>query len=198
MCERESLVVLIDRWQAGDQDAAEAIFRRYEPRVRSFVERNLGSHLRCRVAPSEIINVALNSVLRIIREGDCYLDQNGSLTGLAAKKARDKINQAVEHNTAKKRDFRREIGVDPDKTLPHPASREPGPEDLVQFKDLMGVIHSRLKPDGFAIVGLKLEGKTDHEIAKELGVTLRTVANKKERLRTALERTFAEYGTSEQ
>lgn len=57
-----SLGRLLDRWRAGDQQAAEAIFRRYEKRLRQFVHAKLGNYLQARLDSDDIVASVFESV----------------------------------------------------------------------------------------------------------------------------------------
>ena len=182
MSNEEFLRDLLRRWRSGDQEAAAEIYKRYEARVQQLAERKLGRYLWHRVSPDDVMMMALNSVLRLTAENSCVLDRNGSLWGLVANIARNKVLQQVEFHAAPKRDVRREKDSDrivESRRLPEePVDSEPTPEEAACWVDTLDLIRGRLKPDSFAIVAMKLEGYSVPEIAAELGVARQTISNK--------------------
>lgn len=173
---------LLHRWQSGDQEAAAEIYRRYEGRVQQLAERNLGRYLWHRVSPDDVMMMALKSVLRLTAENTCTLDRNGSLWGLVANIARNKVLQQVEFHGAPKRDVRREKDAENGNASTErqedPVAPDPTPEEVAAWMDTLEMIRDRLKPDSFAIIAMRLEGHTVPEIANELGVARQTVSNR--------------------
>ena len=177
MCENESIRDLLQRWQAGDQAAAGAIYRRYEQRVLRLARNNVDRGLMRRVSAEDITVMALKSVLRLASDKECSLDRNRSLWGLVANVAKTRIKKEAEYHTALKRNVHKEkeIALTPGETLPYQPSGEPAPEEFAEWTDTIEVIREKLKPETFAVVALKLEGRSNPEIAKQLGVTRQTV-----------------------
>ena len=83
---------------------------------------------------------------------------------------------------APKRDVRREAEPDDDtEGSTYSAGlrgSEPTPREAVGWMETLELIRSRLKPDSFVIVAMKLEGHSVPEIAAELGVARQTISNK--------------------
>ena len=188
MSENESIRDLLQRWQAGDQAAAGAIYRRYEQRVLRLANHNVDRGLMRRVSAEDITVMALKSVLRLASDKTCTLDRNRSLWGLVAEVAKTRIKKEAEHHTAQKRNFRneKEPGLAPDETLPYQPSGGPAPEEFAEWADTIEAIRERLKPETFAVVALKLEGLSNPEIAKELGVTRQTVLRRLQQIEEVL------------
>ena len=51
----ETLTGLLDRWRAGDESAATAIYRRYEERLTRLAERRISPLLQPHVQPESIM-----------------------------------------------------------------------------------------------------------------------------------------------
>ena len=65
------------------------------------------------------------------------------------------------------------------------ATHDPGPQDLVEFKELVSTLISRLDPSLRDIAHDKLLGMSDAEIAEKLDVSPRTIHRKLTRIRTS-------------
>ena len=102
--------------------------------------------------------------------------------GLVANIARNKVLQQAEFHAAPKRDIRKEQETETSSesrvTHTEPSDPEPTPEEAACWIDTLDMIQSKLKPDSFAIVAMKLEGYSTPEIAGELGVARQTISNK--------------------
>ena len=57
----EQLVVLV---KSGDREAAAEIARRYMPRLRPTVRRQIGKHLRARVDTDDMVQTAIHQAIR--------------------------------------------------------------------------------------------------------------------------------------
>lgn len=192
MSNDEFLRDLLRRWRMGDQNAATEIYARYEARVQQLAEDKLGRYLWHRVSPDDIMVMALKSVLRLTAENSCDLDRNGSLWGLVASIARNKVLQQAEYHSAPKRDIRREQGLKAGSSLERAYSELPDPkavpEEAATWADTLDMLRERLKPDSFAIVAMKLEGYSIPQIAEELGLARQTISTRLQHIEVRLRR----------
>ena len=191
----ESLRDIVSRWQNGDQAAAADLYDRYEQRVLHLAEQEIGPRLRRRISPDDIMVMALHTLLHETVEQTCGFDRNGSLWGLVANIAHNKILSQAGFHTASKRDMRKEV---------EEASRSRNwisdvptegitPEELAQVADELERVRERLSPDSFLIFTLKLTGKSNAEIAERLGVARQTIYRKERRIDAQLQQLFQKY-----
>ena len=117
------------------------------------------------------------------------LNDRGQLWALLAAITRLKALKAQDRLSAKKRGggkVRGESGL-AELESPNMFDRNPGPDELVEFRDLVAELLNRLKPPLRQIAVQKLEGKSETEIATQLGVSPKTVRRKLERIRDVWE-----------
>jgi RNA polymerase sigma factor (sigma-70 family) len=180
-----SLSQLLDRWKAGDQAAAFAIYDRYYERLIRFAERQIGPKLRPVLTPESVALSVLDSLLSGIAKRGYKPDPSGSLMTPAKKIATNKIRKAWEYWTARIRNIGQRVHVD---VLPEPTPSGSRPEDAITLADELSRIRQLLSSDDFEILALRLDGLSNPEIAERLGCTRQTVRRKMERLMQWLQR----------
>ena len=188
MSASDPLRELLRRWKSGDQSAADELYQRYEQRVLRLAEKKLGNYLWRRVSPDDIMMMAMKSLLRVTVEENCTLDRNQSLWGLVVSITDRKILKEAAFHAAAKRNVRKEteVGAGASQTPSDPIVHDTTPEDMAQLADLLETIRSRLKPDDFTIVAMRLEGLSNPEIANQLGVAHSTITRKLQRIEDLL------------
>ena len=73
------------RLQAGDDEVASWIFQQFAQRLARLAAVNIGSKLRQRVDPEDILQSALRTFFRRAGQGDFKIDQSGDLWSLLAR-----------------------------------------------------------------------------------------------------------------
>lgn len=178
----------LDAWRAGDQGAAAKIFDRYAQRLVDFVERRMSPHLRQRVGSDDIMLSVLHCILQGVAIGKYSMDGKQTLWQLVSRVAVTKIQKYAEHHNADRRrmsvETRELEGAEP--VIADSAAQDP--VTVAAFADQLDQIRARLKPAQFRILELYLQGLTYIEIADELGISLRTVQYKMNRIRENLGR----------
>ena len=165
-----SLRELLDRWRAGDQLAASAIYQRYAQRILHFARYRINPKFYPCFDGEDIMATVLRTILGRIRNGQYSVDSKGSIWNLMAKIALNKIRKYAEFHGAGIRDIDKEVvGEDAKRIFDTISSRELPPEDLAALADELDVIRSKLKPDTFEILDMHLRGYTNREIAERFG-----------------------------
>lgn len=102
---------LLDRLQAGDQEALAELFARYRDRLRRMVHIRLDPRLNGRIAPSDILQEAYIDALKRFPHFFEKVDQSffGWLRLVVGQRLAD-VHR--EHLEAKKRDARQEISIE--------------------------------------------------------------------------------------
>jgi len=184
---------LIRRVQAGDQDAATELVRRYEATVRRVVRfRLVDARLGAAFDSMDICQSVLASFFVRAASGQFDLHQPEDLVKLLATMARNKLADQARRERAGRRDRRRVTGTG--SATDRLATRDPSPSQQVAADELLREARRRLTPAERQLVELGGQGRDWADIAAELGedaVVLR------KRLSRALDRVARELGLDE-
>jgi len=181
---------LAERWRSGDQAAATELYQRYVRRLSLLVGLNLSSGLSPRVGTSDICQSAFKSMFRGLREGRFQFEDDAEVWKLLVTITLNKIRNRVRFERAPKRDHRRDRILDD----PHDfddyrvgcLSRVPDSTEVREFESTLEAALSLMDKDDAQLLRLRLEGRTQREIAECLGITDRTVRRRLERIRDQL------------
>ena len=184
---------LIRRVQAGDQDAAGELVRRYEPTIRRAVRFRLTDARLGRVLESmDVCQSVLASFFVRAAAGQYELDQPEQLLRLLVTMARNKLASQARRERAGRRDRRRVTAAG--SHTERLAAPGPSPSQQVAADELLREARRRLTPPERQLVELRGQGRDWADIAAELGedaVVLR------KRLSRALDRVARELGLDE-
>lgn len=175
---------LLERYEDGDEQAAEEIFRRYVERLTRFARSRLSPKLSRRVEPDDIVLSAYRSFFVGVRDGRFSLQRSGDLWRLLVTITMRKVYRQVSQHTAEKRNVDLELSLDDLSTM-H-LSREPTPDEVVALADELETLMSLLSPRQRRIIELRLQGFHLSEIATELDCSERTVRRMLTLIRTQL------------
>src|SRR6516164_7819069 len=100
--------VFLARIQAGDEDAARELLRRYEAEVRLVVRRQLPKLLRSRFDSLDFLQSVWGSFFRRVRGGTDELEDPRNLVAFLARAARNKVIDEYRRAASLKGDVRRE------------------------------------------------------------------------------------------
>lgn len=159
--------------QAGNEDAATAVFDRYVERLLALARARIGPKLKRRLDPEDVVQSAYRSFFVHARDGEFSLGQSGDLWRLLAGITLHKLHGQFEKHTAAKRNPKREV-VDSE-ALEALASRAPTVADVVAVGELLNSVLARLAPDERRTLEATLQGQDAERIAAELGKSERTV-----------------------
>jgi RNA polymerase sigma-70 factor (ECF subfamily) len=170
---------LVDRWRAGDEDAATILHERYLGRLLNLVGRHLAGKFNSRLDPDDVVQSVFRSIFRLTREGRFEFEGDSDFWKLLLTMALNKVRNTVRHHQAGKRDPSQESistsadGVDG--YIVNRLSSQPTVQEIVSFTDMLEQILLRLDPDQAALIQYRIEGYTQKEIAEKLNVDDRTV-----------------------
>jgi hypothetical protein len=172
------------------EEATRQIFARYFQRLWNLVQANLHPRIRQRVDPEDIINSGVKSLVLDFREGVVSPDCKEKLWVLLAQAVLSKARQAARRHTAQKRNvFREKAAADAQEVDPvwdYLAAAEPSAHEAVCLQEAIEGLPEDLQP---VAVG-KLQGKTDQELAQELGYASTETIRVKTRLIQSLLQEF--------
>jgi DNA-directed RNA polymerase specialized sigma24 family protein len=170
-----SVADLMRRLQAGENEAADRIFRQYAHRLVGLARTRLNGLLRRKVDPEDVMQSALGSFFRATREGAYELADWDSLWGLLALITVRKCNRQVRLFRGEGRDVGREVNAPPataSRPAWEPASSEPTPaEAAIMAETVKCVLDERDRQ----ILALTLQGGEPDQVAVQVGCTQRTV-----------------------
>jgi RNA polymerase sigma factor (sigma-70 family) len=183
-------VSLVERWRAGDQQAATELFRRYAGRLIALARSRLRGELTARVDPEDVVQSACRSFFVGVRAGDYELEQEGDLWGLLVAITLHKLQHQVAYHKAQKRGG----GAGPDfgsenslfGLQPQALAREPSPLEALTLIEQLEQLVKALDPWQRQVLELRLQGYQLAEIALKTGKSLRTTCRAIEQIKQQL------------
>jgi RNA polymerase sigma-70 factor (ECF subfamily) len=172
---------LLERWKAGDEQAADELYRRYVHRLGSVVADHVAARFQQRVDPEDVMQSAYRTFFRRAEAGDFQFDDDADLWKLLVTIALNKVRRTVRRLSAGTRDVRKESStpVEGMESIAH----GPKPEEIFTVVDLVNHLCDSLGDRYGQILKLRLEGCSQEEIASQLGVTDRTVRRRLDEIR---------------
>jgi RNA polymerase sigma-70 factor (ECF subfamily) len=167
MADGETLRALLVRVRAGDQQAASALVRRYEPALRRVVRLRLrAGGLRRLLDSSDICQAVLLRFFARAAAGLYDLDTPEQVLKLLTTMARNQVVNEAMHQRAAKRDCRRLVGAWAEEGAPAPGS---SPSQHVAAEELLEKARALLSPGEWRLLELRKEGRGWDNIARQLG-----------------------------
>lgn len=174
----------------GDEQACAAFYHRYGPLLERLADRNLESGMKRRVDGDEVAHSACRTFLRRVQDGAFELSGRDDLWNLLSAIAVAKLRKKVRFHGAGKRGVDREVrpagaddGVDP---ADRAAALDAAPDAAVEVMDAIQGLLDQLDVEERTLVCLKLEQRTDVEVAEALGCAERTVRRIRQRVQERL------------
>jgi RNA polymerase sigma factor (sigma-70 family) len=187
----ETFLELLGRVRAGDQIAAADLVRQFEPELRRAVRVRLSDPRLRRVIDSvDVCQSVLANFFVRVSVGEFDLRQPEQLLHLLLVMARNKLRDKARRQQAVRRDQRR-LEAQPNDHLDNVAGREPGPEHVAEWRDLLAEVRRLLNDDERFLADQRAEGREWGEIAAQLGVQPDGLRKK---LSRALDRVVARLG----
>ncbi len=175
---------LMARWQAGDQGAAEELFRRYAGRLQALVRSRLSARLARHVDPEDVVQSVYQSFFVGARDGRFVLSRGGDLWRLLVSITLNKLCRRAEQEAAPKRSAglgRRRRGG-----LEGAPARDPTPAEAAGLADTLEQALRGLSPAQRRMVELRLQGYALEEIALDAHRSERTVRRLLDRVKDRL------------
>ena len=180
----ESDGALLERFCAGDEDAAATLYNRYADRLRAFAEARGHRTTAARVDADDILQSAFRSFFRRAAEGDYQVPEGQELWQLLVVITLNKIRSSMRHHCAQKRDAR--LVVHAGDALQEIAADGRNERAAEELRVLLRELTDHLPEVPRRIVHLRLEGHTVPEIAGLTGRSKRTVERVLQDFRRAL------------
>lgn len=182
---------LVKRFQAGDERAAEELFKRFAERLIRLAGARISEKLKRRVDAEDVVQSAYNSFFRGARAGRYHLERRGELWSLLVGITLHKLQHQAERHTAGKRGVNREQPVSHQGSITGPGTvalaREPSPLEAAALADEVEALLRRLEPHHRPVLELRLQGCNHEDIAAQTNCSERTVRRVLEQVKRLLE-----------
>jgi RNA polymerase sigma-70 factor (ECF subfamily) len=160
------LEALLEKLCAGDPEAAERVFRAYEPYLRKVVRRRLPARLRARFDSADIVQSVWVDVLKGFREAGWHFRDTAHLRAFLVKVTRNRfIDRYRQHHRALEREQPLADGADD--ALPSP---DPCPSDVAGAEDTWERLLALCPPEHHAVLHLRRQGLPVAEVAARTGM----------------------------
>lgn len=170
---------LLARWQAGDERAAEELFRQYADRLIGLARSRLSTRLSGRVDAEDVVQSAYRSFFADARAGGYRVERGGDLWRLLVSITLHKLQDQVDRHTADKRsvDMERSFGSEDSMAgiRPQLLSRDPSPLEAATLTDELEQAMRPLQSGERRMLELRLQGYNHEEIAGAMDCSERTV-----------------------
>jgi RNA polymerase sigma-70 factor (ECF subfamily) len=182
--------VLIDLWRRGDQDAARQIVERYVDRLLHLARGRISQRLASRVDPEDIVQSVFRTFFMRVKDGKFVFADQDDLCKLLVRITLHKTLRQVAFHKAAKRDPSQETdqGDHHREQLLALLDSEPTPETTVTFLDQLEHFLAQLLPQERQILEMRMQGYSNDEIAKKLGVYDRKIRRVIEHIRAVAEK----------
>jgi RNA polymerase sigma-70 factor (ECF subfamily) len=165
--ETDSLDTVLEKLRSGEDEAAEKIFRDFEPYLRSLVRRRLTRPLRSKFDSMDVVQCVWSDLVEGFRAGRWeFKDRDHLRAFLARVTYRHFVNQCRRNDAA----LRREEPLHSDDSLADHASVQPRPSEVAQAGELWDRLGKLCPPAHREILELKRQGLTAAEIASRVGL----------------------------
>jgi hypothetical protein len=193
MAEESTFQELIARVRAGDAQAAEQLFRQFEPYVRRAVRiRLVDRRLRRVLDSSDICQSVFGSFFVRAALGQYDLNEPRQALALLVDMGRKKLIEQERKERAQRRDFRRSQGGE---VLPQTAfATDDTPSRQVALGELVAEVRKRLSEEERTLAEERAEGRGWDEIAADRGGSAEALRKK---LTRAVDRVVEELGLEE-
>jgi RNA polymerase sigma factor (sigma-70 family) len=182
-------------------DAARQIWARYFPRLLELARGHLAPRVRRREDEEDVAQSVYKSFCLRLRRGAFELEDRDALWGLLVTLTLRKARNAANRHRRGRRDIRREREDAPADaagvqqwSLERMEAAGPTPAEAAALAEVLERLLARADPVQRRVIQLKLEGRTNKEIAQELRCVERTVERKLGRIREKLEDLLASDG----
>jgi RNA polymerase sigma-70 factor (ECF subfamily) len=162
-----SLDTLLEKLGHGESEAAERVFRDYEPFLRAMVRRKLNPMLRAKFDSMDVVQSVWADVLRGYREGGWQFHDREHLRAFLARVT---YNHFATHCRRHRAALEREQPWHEDEVPTEPTSGQPRPSQIAQADELWTMLMDLCPPAHRPILELKGQGVPLAEIAQRTGL----------------------------
>jgi RNA polymerase sigma-70 factor (ECF subfamily) len=175
----------VERWRAGDEQAAAELYNRYVQRLVAVAQRRLSAKLAARLDPEDIVQSVFRSFFGRAQEGKFTFKEADDVWKLLVQITIHKTLKQVDYHRRGKRNAAAEVSPSErhqDLLIAHLA-KEPTPEEATAFLDELEHFLQQMRPEDRKVIEMRLEGYDNIEIAAKLGISDRKIRRLMERMR---------------
>lgn len=170
-----SISVWISQLKSGGDEAQEAIWRRFHRQLQRLARGMLPQSVRVEADEEDVVNVAFHSFFRRLeRDGFAKVEDRSDLWRLLSAITRRKAVNQIRRFRAAKRSSEHVAGAEPE-VLESQHDGQPTPETVAIQEEAVRVLLQLLDEDLQRIALLKLNGRTNDEIAAQIRRSIPTV-----------------------
>jgi len=173
---------MIDGLRGGDQEAIEQFVAKYGRSLEKVADNNIATQMGRRFGGDDVVQSVCRTFLRRVEVGQFELDDSESLWRLLCAITLTKVREKARFHMRKKRSLgqeaRRAGGDDDDRAAGGMFDMPAGdltPSIQIEFADTFEHLISQLDEEERIVVDMKLQQKSNAEIAEKLGSSERTV-----------------------
>jgi RNA polymerase sigma-70 factor (ECF subfamily) len=159
------LEALLDRLTQGDEAAAAALFRAYEPYLRLVVRRQLSAALRAKFDSADVVQSVWADLLRGFREAGWHFADADHLRAFLVKATRNRFIDRLRRHLGELEHEQPLTGPDD-----APASPEPDPSEVLQADELWEQMLRLCPPAHVDVLRLRRQGLPLAEVAARTGL----------------------------
>ncbi|MFL5330799.1 MAG: RNA polymerase sigma factor [Gemmataceae bacterium] len=180
----DSFPTVMRKLNAGDADAAAAIFEQYAARLIALARKHIDERVRSKVDQDDIAQSVFRTFFRRAGTGQFDLANEDGLWALLAEIAVRKCHKWNRHFHTRKRNAAREAAPD---AAPETAARDPGPDEATALADLVEQLLRGLEGRERVICEQRLQGEPVAVIAHRAGCSEATVFRALDTIKARLE-----------
>jgi RNA polymerase sigma-70 factor (ECF subfamily) len=159
---------VVEKLSQGDEAAAEAVFRAYEPFLRQVVRRQLGADLRAKFDSVDIVQSVWCDLLRGLRASAWSFENTHRLKAFLVTATRNRfLDRARRQRGAVSKEATPDEACGVDETA---RSTAPRPSQLLQAEELWQRMLAECPPAHRQLLLLKRDGYRVSEIAERTGL----------------------------
>jgi RNA polymerase sigma-70 factor (ECF subfamily) len=163
----KALDALLEKLSAGDLDAAQEVFRDYEPYLRKVVRHHLPERLRPKFDSVDVVQSVWATFLRDFRESGRRFASADHLRNFLVLVTRHRLTDRIRRHHRALEHEEPLAGTAPEDL---PPSREPRPSQLAQAEELWQRMLALCPPEYHEVLQLKRQGLSLDEIAAQTGL----------------------------
>lgn len=163
----DQLDVMLEKLNCGDAAAAEAVFREYEPYLRTLVRRQIRPAMRSKFDSMDVVQSVWADVVEGLRDSNWHFADSTQLRAFLTRLARNRfLDRCRKHRTALAHEER--VG---DATMAGKiAGATPRPSEVAQRNELWQQMLALCPPAHHELLRLKRQGLGLAEIAARTGL----------------------------
>ena len=170
---------MIDGLRGGDPEIIEQFVAKYGHSLEKVADNNIATQMGRRFGGDDVMQSVCRTFLRRVEVGQFELDDSESLWRLLCAITLTKVREKARYHMRKKRSLGQEARASGDDerggAMFDMQAPDPTPSIQIEFADTFEHLIAQLDDEERVVVDMKLQQKSNAEIADKLGSSARTV-----------------------